>query len=91
MLLACCVMQSNFKLLHYQLDLALPCTLESVLHVLQSRGWIDPDQCYGYAVYGRRIKSADLLYPGDRLDCVLDLTSSPVDRRRAVALKRKNR
>ena len=84
-------MQSDYRLLHYDLDLVLPCTLESVLLALQSRGWIDSDQHYGYAVYGRRTKGTDLLYPGDRLDCVLDLSSTPIDRRRALALKRKNR
>lgn len=87
----CTVMQSNYVLRLVELDIALPCTVADALSALKIKGCIENDQSYTYSVYGRRVKLTDALQCGDRFDLVIDLPVSPVERRRVLALKRKNR
>ena len=90
-MMQCTVMQSNYVLRLIEIDIALPCRVVDALSALKTNGCIENDQSYTYSVYGRRMALNDVLQCGDRLDLVIPLPVSPVERRRALALKRKNR
>ena len=87
----CQVMQADYRLCAVRVPIDLPCTVGEVIAYLHHAGWIKNDQEYTFAIFGRRVQPGDIIAHGERLDVVIPLPTSPVERRRALALKRKNR
>ena len=85
------LMNADFTVSQHSIDVPVDSTVRDALDVLLFRQYIENTQCYACSVYGDRVKADYVLQADDRLELSLPLPSDPIQRRRNLALKRKNR
>ena len=84
-------MQSDYGINSFKLEVSDDISVSNLyLHLLEL-GYVSSGIEYGMSVFGDRVKKDYLLSENDRFELCLPLPSDPMQRRRNLALKRKNR
>lgn len=85
------LMNADFTVSQHTIDVPADSTVLDVLEVLLFGQHIEDSKCYACSIFGDRVKADYVLQADDRLELSLPLPSDPIQRRRNLALKRKNR
>ena len=85
------IMNSDFTVSQHSVNVPVDSTVLDVLDVLLAHQYIESTEYYTCSVFGDRVKVDYVLHSDDRLELSLPLPSDPIQRRRNLALKRKNR
>ncbi len=85
------VMLPDYSLQQYFFDLPEGSCVSDLLSQLREAACIENDQVFVWSVYGKKVTSDYVFSAQDRFELVLPLPTSPIERRRLLALKRKNR
>ena len=86
-----CIMQSDYTIRSFGMKVVKDITVSGLYSLLIDLGHISQDSTYGLSVFGDRVKMDAVLREDDRFELSLPLPSDPMQRRRKLALKRKNK
>ena len=84
-------MQSDYTIRSFGMKVVKDISVSGLYSLLIDLGHICQDSTYGLSVFGDRVKMDAVLRENDRFELSLPLPSDPMQRRRQLALKRKNR
>lgn len=84
-------MQSDYTIRSFGMKVVKDITVSGLYSLLIDLGHISQDSTYGLSVFGDRVKMDAVLREDDRFELSLPLPSDPMQRRRKLALKRKNK
>lgn len=85
------IMQSDFTIQLTHLSIQEDTTVAEIYKILVKQGSLKADVTYGMSIFGDRVTMKKTLCAQDRLEFSLPLPSDPMERRRRLALKRKNK
>ena len=86
-----CIMQSDYTIRSFGMKVVKDISVSGLYSLLINLGHIRQDATYGMSVFGDRVKMHTILQDDDRFELSLPLPSDPMQRRRKLALKRKNK